>query len=260
MTVRTAAVAGSFYPGDRTALQTQVEALLRAAPAGDGPAPKVLVVPHAGYIYSGEIAARAYCLLQQAPEPPRRVVLIGPAHRVYLKGLAVPSVDEFATPLGEIPLDRAAIEQILSLPGVQASDEAHELEHSLEVQLPFLQTVLPAFTLVPVVVGHSPPGEVAAAVDTLWGGPETLVVVSSALSHFHDYATARSHDSATCERILAGDTTLDGQDACGAAALNGLLSSRCGSQLSPQLLACCNSGDTAGDRRRVVGYAAFRLD
>lgn len=259
MTKRQAAVAGSFYTGNSTALQAQLAELLGSARYYAGTSPRALVVPHAGYIYSGSTAAEAYSLLRDMPEQPSRIVLLGPAHRAYLEGLAVPSVDSFSTPLGDIPLDRGAIEQAQALPGVCVSDEAHALEHSLEVQLPFLQQVLGQFTLVPIVVGSSPAAEVAAVIDALWGGPETLVIVSSDLSHFHDYQTAQDHDSATCERIVAGDTQLKGTDACGAAALNGLFYSEHGRQLQAELLACCNSGDTGGDRQRVVGYGAFSL-
>jgi MEMO1 family protein len=259
MTRRAAAVAGSFYPGNSALLREQLEGLLLQAQPGPGQAPEALVVPHAGYVFSGSTAATAYRLLQQAAEPPSRVVLLGPAHRVYLQGLAVPSVDYFSTPLGEVPLDRASIEMALALPGVCTSDAAHELEHSLEVQLPFLQCVLPEFTLVPVVVGDSSPDEVAAVLDALWGGPETLVIISTDLSHFQDYDAAELHDQATCERILRGDTSLRGTDACGAAPLNGLLHSMHGGRLQRKLIGRCNSGDTGGDRQRVVGYGAFAL-
>ena len=240
-------------------LADQLESLLRQAQPHRGPAPKALGVPHAGYVFSGATAAEAYHLLQDIPVPPSRVVLLGPAHRVYLQGLAVPSVDYFSTPLGDVPLDRPSIERALALPGVSVSDHAHELEHSLEVQLPFLQRTLPDFSLVPVVVGDSSAEEVARLVDALWGGPETLIVISTDLSHFQDYQAAEFHDKNTCERILRGDTSLHGTDACGAAPLNGLLRSEHGSGLRRELLARCNSGDSGGDRQRVVGYGAFAL-
>lgn len=259
MRKRNAAVAGSFYPGKQAELEQQVNSLLLAVPDAGLPPVKALIVPHAGYIYSGGTAATAYDCLRRRPRTPSRVVLLGPAHRVYLRGMAVPAAECFTTPLGDIPLDTAGIAQALALPGVQASDHAHELEHSLEVQLPFLQQVLGEFTLLPILVGESPPAEVAAVIDALWGGPETLVIVSSDLSHFHDYATARAHDEDTCGRILRGDTTLRGSDACGAAPINGLLHSAHGRSLQRKLLASCNSGDTGGDRQRVVGYGAFAL-
>jgi AmmeMemoRadiSam system protein B len=173
--------------------------------------------------------------------------------------MAVPSVDAFATPLGQVPLDRACIERIATMPGVCVSDEAHRAEHSLEVQLPFLQTVLGHFSLVPVVVGDCDPDTVAAVVDALWDGPDTLLVVSTDLSHFHSYEAARRLDARTCQRLLARDSTLSGEDACGARALNGLMRSRRCRQLAIELLDLCNSGDTAGDRSRVVGYGAFLL-
>jgi AmmeMemoRadiSam system protein B len=259
MTVRKPAVAGLFYEADPDRLARHVNALMGSAAGEAGSAPRGLIVPHAGYVYSGQTAAGAYGRLLPHRNSIERVVLLGPAHRVYLRGMAVPSVDAFATPLGEIPLDRARIEQIVAMPGVCVSDEAHRAEHSLEVQLPFLQTVLGAFSLVPVVVGDCDPDRVAAVVDALWDGPETLLVVSTDLSHFHSYAEARRLDSRTCNRLLARDSTLTGEDACGARALNGLMRSRRCGRLAIDLLELCNSGDTAGDKSRVVGYGAFVL-
>ena len=173
--------------------------------------------------------------------------------------MAVPDADAFTTPLGSVPVDRAAIASIMDLPGVSVSDAAHAREHSLEVQLPFLQETLDAFTLVPVVVGHCEPDRVAAVIDALWGGPETLIVVSSDLSHFHTRAEARRRDRATCQQILARATTLGGDDACGAYAINGLMQSRSARTLTIEALDTCNSGDTSGETDRVVGYGAFIL-
>ena len=173
--------------------------------------------------------------------------------------MAVPSVDRFATPLGDVALDRKALERAATLPGVFVDDKAHAQEHSLEVQLPFLQSVLDDFTLVPVVVGDAAARDVARVIDALWGGPETLLVFSTDLSHFHDYYTARELDARTCERILGRATDLDGEDACGARVLNGLLSTEHMRDCAIELLALCNSGDTAGDRMRVVGYGAFAI-
>ncbi len=259
MTVRKPAVADLFYEADSDRLDRHINALLGAVAAPAGSAPKGLIVPHAGYVYSGQTAARAYSCLLPHKDTIERVILLGPAHRVYLRGMAVPSVDAFATPFGDIPLDRASIEQIVAMPGMCVSDEAHLAEHSLEVQLPFLQRVLGNFSLVPVVVGDCDPDKVAAVVDALWGGPETLLVVSTDLSHFHSYEEARKRDSRTCERLLARDSTLTGEEACGAYALNGLMRSRHSRQLALDLLELCNSGDTAGDKSRVVGYGAFVL-
>ena len=259
MTARTAAVAGLFYVADARRLAHHIDVLMGAAGGAAGDAPRGLIVPHAGYIYSGQTAARAYSRLLPHRNMIERVVLLGPSHRVYLRGMAIPSVDVFATPLGEVALDHASIEQIRTMQGVCVSDEAHRAEHSLEVQLPFLQTVLEHFSLVPVVVGDCDPDRVAAVVDALWSGPETLLVVSTDLSHFHNYEEARRLDEQTCQRLLARDSSLTGENACGAHALNGLMRSRCSRQLKIDLLDLCNSGDTAGDKSRVVGYGAFAL-
>ncbi len=259
MSTRQAAVAGSFYESDSGRLQQQVDQLLyaEAAPATD--LPRALIVPHAGYIYSGSTAAHAYRYLLTDPDRVKRVLLIGPAHRVYLQGIAIPSVDSFSTPLGEIPLDRNALDQIAQLPAVQVSDEAHREEHCLEVQLPFLQSVLNDFTLVPVVVGVADAAAVAAVIDALAGDPHTLVVISSDLSHFLGYSEAQRIDAATCEHILDKSTGLSGEEACGARAINGLMASSKATTLEVSLLHACNSGDTAGSANRVVGYAAFAL-
>ena len=259
MNIRKAAVAGSFYEADASRLRQHIAALLGSALDSAAGAPQALIVPHAGYIYSGRTAAQAYRLVQPWADKIERVVLFGPAHRVPLRGMAVPSVEAFATPLGNVPLDRDSIQRVSSLPGVSVSDEAHRQEHSLEVQLPFLQTVLGAFKLVPVVVGHCQPEIVATVMDAMWGGAETLLVVSTDLSHFHDYDEARQLDTLTCERLRAKDNTLSGQDACGAYALNGLMSTRHCQATQVDLVDMCNSGDTAGSRDRVVGYGAFTV-
>ena len=259
MSIREAAVAGLFYEADATRLKAQLSGFLSGSSVQALARPKVLIVPHAGYVYSGSTAASAYAQLEPLRDAIRRVVLLGPAHRVYLQGMALPSVDAFATPLGEVPLERAALDAIAAMPGVCVDDEAHREEHSLEVQLPFLQTLLTRFSLLPVVVGDCDPNRVGAVLDELWGGAETLVVISSDLSHFHPYDEARQIDAATCARILQKSTGLSGAEACGARALNGLMSARHCQDLSVDLLAVCNSGDTAGDRQRVVGYGAFQL-
>ena len=186
-------------------------------------------------------------------------MLLGPAHRVYLQGMALPSVDAFATPLGDVPIDAKGVRQALELPGTQISDAAHAAEHSLEVHLPFLQTVLDDFRLVPIVVGICPAREVEAVLETLWGGDETLIVVSSDLSHFHSYDEARGIDANTTARIEATETTLQGEEACGAYAVNGLLLAAKTRGMRVRTLDVRNSGDTAGDKRRVVGYGAYAL-
>jgi hypothetical protein len=260
--IRPAAVAGMFYPGESGALAAEVARFLGSGDAELAPRlafPKALVVPHAGYVYSGAIAARAYQELSAARGIVRRVVLLGPAHRVPVRGLAAPRVEGFETPLGAVPLDRAALRSVADLPQVVPSDPAHALEHSLEVQLPFLQTMLGEFFLVPFAVGMASVTEVAAVLERLWGGAETLVVISTDLSHYHAYADARRIDAATLARIAARATDIDHDEACGATPLNGLLSCARKRGIPVRLLAACNSGDTAGGKDSVVGYSSFAL-
>lgn len=259
MTVRQPAVAGMFYAAGPEALQQDVDRLLSGAGNHTGCVPKAMIVPHAGYVYSGPVAAEAYGLLRPARDRIRRVVLFGPSHRVYLDGMGIPSVDKFATPLGEVPLDRQTLAMVAPLPGVRVSDAAHKDEHSLEVQLPFLQTVLSDFELAPIVVGDCNADLVADVMDAVWGGPETLVLVSSDLSHYLSYGDAKEVDENTCRRILNKETTLSGHEACGAYAVNGLMRSRHSVPLTVQTLDLRNSGDTAGTKDRVVGYGAFVL-
>lgn len=257
---RRPAVAGAFYPGQGPALASTVASLLSAAQAqvdSTADVPKALIVPHAGYIYSGPTAALAYAQLTSARHTIRRVVLLGPVHRVAVRGLALPGTNAFATPLGEIPIDRDAVAALAHLPQVVTSPAAHAPEHSLEVQLPFLQAVLQDFTLVPLAVGDATPAEVAQVLEALWGGPETLVVVSSDLSHFLPYRTAQAIDQDTVQHILTLDGPISHQQACGGTPINGLLLAARRHQLQPRLLALCNSGDSAGDKQRVVGYAAM---
>ncbi len=257
--IRPPAVAGAFYPADPLVLARDVRSYLAAAAVADASPPKALIVPHAGYIYSGAVAARAYALLAPARATVRRIVLFGPAHRVPLRGLALPAARAFATPLGCVRIDADGARAALGLPQVSASDVAHNLEHSLEVQLPFLQSVLDDFTLLPFAVGAASPAQVAEVLDLFWGGPETLIVISSDLSHFHAYAAAQGIDQGTVGAILAFEPSIEHEQACGATPINGLLLSARRRGLTIDLLDRCNSGDTAGDRSRVVGYAAFAL-
>jgi AmmeMemoRadiSam system protein B len=248
-----------FYPGDAAALRALVTEQLRDNPS-PGPMPKALIAPHAGYVYSGPIAARAYNRLASASGAIRRVILLGPAHRVALHGLALPTTTAFRTPLGDVPLDTDAMEGLAALPQLVRSDEAHRLEHSLEVHLPFLQAQLGEFKLVPLVVGWTSPEAVAAVLERLWGGHETLVVVSSDLSHYHPYEDARRRDMDTAGRIERLELPLEGEQACGSHPLNGLLSLTRRLDLKVTRLDLRNSGDTAGSRDRVVGYGAWVLD
>jgi len=261
--IRQPAVAGAFYPAQKQILMEDISALLDASryshsdnTDADAP-PKAIIVPHAGYIYSGEVAAAAYARLAAARDTIKRVILLGPVHRVPVRGLALPGFEVFATPLGEVQVDYAAVAAIEHLPQVVISPEAHLPEHSLEVQLPFLQSVLDDFKIVPLAVGDATPAEVAEVLDTLWGGAETLIVVSSDLSHFFPYQTAQVLDSQTVQDILSLTHHLNHEQACGGTPVNGLLLAARRHHLQPHLLDLRNSGDTAGDKSRVVGYASF---
>lgn len=259
-TVRPPAVAGAFYPGQASVLRHDVTALLgQARPGADpgSPAPKALIVPHAGYIYSGATAALAYAPLASARASIRRVILLGPVHRVPVRGLALPGVAAFDTPLGRIDIDQEAVAAIAQMPQVVISRAAHAQEHSLEVQLPFLQAVLDDFKLVPLAVGDATPAQVAEVLDALWGGDETLIVISSDLSHFLPYGTAQAVDRDTVKNMMQLNSSITHHQACGAAPVNGLLQAARQHHLQPELLGLCNSGDTAGDKGHVVGYAAL---
>ncbi|MFZ1413198.1 MAG: AmmeMemoRadiSam system protein B [Defluviicoccus sp.] len=258
--VRPAAVAGLFYPAGQRELDAAVRAMLAAVPpfAADEPLPKAIIAPHAGYIYSGPVAATAYARLARLKGRVKRVVLIGPSHRVCLEGLAVPRCDAFATPLGPVAVDRAAIKDVLSLDTVTELDAAHAEEHCLEVHLPFLQEVLGTFAIVPLVVGDARTADVAAVLERLWGADETLIVVSSDLSHYLTYESARTLDAATCRAIeMLDPAVISREQACGGAAVKGLLALAKRRHLAVWTLDLRNSGDTAGDRRRVVGYGAW---
>jgi hypothetical protein len=250
-----------FYPGDRDQLAATVDGLLAKASPASGKAPKALVVPHAGYIYSGPIAASAYVRLRDAAPRLRRVVLLGPAHRVWMQGLALPAAEGLETPLGILPVDREGAAVVARLPQVSSAARPHAQEHSLEVQLPFLQRVLPGVPVVPLVVGDASAEQVAEVLEQLWGGDETLILISSDLSHYLPYEEARAVDRKTADRILALDAEhLDTDMACGAIPMSGLLLAARRRGLRAQELDVRNSGDTAGDRSRVVGYGSFAFD
>ena len=256
--VRPAAVAGMFYPADRAELAREVSKMLdetRGTPLAPG-FPKGLVVPHAGYVYSGPVAASAYALLRPAAGIVTRVVLLGPCHRVAVRGLALPAAAEFQTPLGRIEVDQDAANTIRRLPQVTVNAATHAYEHSLEVQLPFLQQVLGRFKLVPLVVGDATVAEVAEVLDRLWGGAETLIVISSDLSHYHPYKEAQAIDRDTVRAILDFRLEIDPLQACGAVPVTGFLRAAKARALQPELMDVRNSGDTAGGRDRVVGYAS----
>lgn len=263
-TTRPAALAGYFYPADPDELRTTVAGFLAEAkpqvPRSAQTGPKAIIVPHAGYIYSGAVAGKAYELLAGDTARFRRVVLLGPTHRVYVRGLAAPNAAYFATPLGDVTIDRAALEGLKDLREIVFNDDAHAAEHSLEVQLPFLQRVALGATLVPLAVGDTTPRAVAEVLERFWADPATLIVISSDLSHFHSYADAKRRDSATATSIehLAGEE-LDPEQACGFLPIAGLLAlaKRKGARIERVDLR--NSGDTAGPRDRVVGYGAWAI-
>jgi AmmeMemoRadiSam system protein B len=256
--IRPAAVAGTFYPGQTDVLRRDLQQMLTdASDHAVHRLPKAIIVPHAGYIYSGPIAAKAYARLKPFGGQIRRVVLLGPVHRVPVRGLALPGVDAFATPLGTVPIDQDAASQIKGLPQVTESAAAHAWEHSLEVQLPFLQSVLGNFQLIPLAVGDATAEEVAGVLDALWGGDETLIVISSDLSHFLPYDAAKRIDRETAQAILDLRGPIDHEQACGGTPVNGLLVAAKRRHMKPELLDLRNSGDTAGDPDRVVGYGSF---
>jgi AmmeMemoRadiSam system protein B/AmmeMemoRadiSam system protein A len=260
---RPSAIASSFYPGDAQALAREVDGHLHAAALGMPRSmlqqPKVLIAPHAGHVYSGGTAARAYARIQPFAGAIRRVVLLGPAHRVYFQGVALPGTGAWVTPLGAVPIDTLGADAVADLPFVVTRADAHGPEHSLEVHLPFLQRVLGDFELLPLVVGDVAPAHVAALIARLWGGPETLILISTDLSHFHAYDEAQRIDAASCAQVMALDASLTHEQACGATPVNALLQLARARGLRIEQIERCNSGDTAGDRERVVGYASFAL-
>lgn len=254
---RRPAVAGAFYPSQPQTLLRQIDELLAAVEAPAGPPPKALIVPHAGYIYSGLTAAHGYAALAPLRNIVTRVVLLGPVHRVPVRGLALPGVEAFVTPLGSVPLDMEAMTRVVQLPQVVESVAAHAWEHSLEVQVPFIQCVLGNFSLVPLAVGDATPEEVAEVLECLWGGTETLIVVSSDLSHYLPYELSARADKETVRAILNLSGPLSHSQACGGTPINGLMIVARQYGLIPHLLDLRNSGDTAGGRDRVVGYGAL---
>ncbi|SEH26027.1 AmmeMemoRadiSam system protein B [Magnetospirillum fulvum] len=259
--IRPTAVAGQFYPTDPAEIRQICAALLAAAPPARPPVPKAIIVPHAGWIYSGPIAAAAYAQMAPARGKVRRVVLLGPSHRIALRGLALSSADQWASPLGPVGLDHDGTQRLATLPGLGLFDPAHAQEHALEVQLPFLQTVLGNdFRMLPLVVGDASAETVAAALDAVWGGPETLIVISTDLSHYLDYESCRRRDQSTAAAIERFDPDgLDHESACGRVPLAGLLLAAKRRAMRIERLDLRNSGDTAGPRDRVVGYGAWAL-
>lgn len=261
--VRPAAHAGTFYSGEPGRLRAEIAALMAPVAASLGPSSnepllKAFIVPHAGYIYSGPIAASAYARLALRRTEIRRVVLVGPSHFASFRGVATSGVDWFASPLGLVPVDVAGVSQACALPGVRVWDGPHEPEHCLEVQIPFLQSVLDEFSIVPLLASETGTNEIGALLEALWGGPETCLIVSSDLSHYHDSATARDQDAATARHIeMLNPDALSPDDACGRIPICGLLEAASRRGLRGLTVDLRNSGDTAGSTQRVVGYGAF---
>jgi len=262
MSIRNAAVAGAFYPANKAQLFRDVRNLLAADSFHDHRAlestfPKALILPHAGYIYSGPVAAEGYRLLGKYKDAINRVVILGPSHRVAFQGIALPQNDYFSTPLGSIPVDPEAVSQLQDMPFVFQSEDAHREEHSLEVHLPFLQVQLDNFSIIPLVVGDASPSQVAEVIEKYIGLPGVLVIISTDLSHFHGYQQAKDIDLRTSSQICSKYNQIRGEQACGCRPLNGLLALAAEYHLQVRELAVCNSGDTAGDKNRVVGYGAY---
>jgi AmmeMemoRadiSam system protein B len=257
ISLRPPVVAGLFYPGSADELARAVEQMLSSAPQQAALPVKAVIVPHAGYIYSGAVAASLYASLASRHDSIRRIVLLGPSHRVTFAGLALPACQAFSTPLGTVPLDQEAMARLKTLPQVAVDDAAHAQEHALEVQLPFLQSVFSDFSLVPLLVGRASAEDIAEALEMVWGDAATLIVISSDLSHYLPYAQARKMDSRTARQIIELRPELTHEQACGAMPVNGLLLAARRHALHGKLIDLRNSGDTAGDRQRVVGYGAF---
>mgnify|MGYP000143707829 CR=1 FL=1 len=267
VSIRHPAVAGSFYPDSKQQLSAEVEDYLAQTPFSTD-VPKVLIVPHAGFYYSGRVAGQGYCYLKNIAKSINRVILLGPSHKVALHGCAVPSYDKFSTPLGSIIIDKEACQDLTTKNLAQFNDLSHQWEHSLEVQLPFLQKCLNEFTLIPIVVGNCQPSKVKQLLNALLNkdnqeneknNSSTLIVVSTDLSHYHQYDSARVIDNNTIADILALQTNISPEHACGCHALNGLLSLAAEKSWQARLISKTNSGDVSGDKSRVVGYASFIL-
>ena len=263
MTIRNAAVAGQFYSDKPDQLHHDVMHYLRETRTSfisdqiDPLHIKAIVVPHAGYIYSGGVAASAYNAIAARKSQIKRIILLGPSHRVPLRTIALPDADTFTTPLGDIPLDTDTMQRLKSFQDVEVNALAHQYEHSLEVQLPFLQSVLDDFLLIPLVVGHVSPQSVEQLLELFIDSAENLIVISSDLSHFHPYSEAQQIDTNTSELIEAKFYNLHGEQACGCNPLNGLLKLAADKHLSVTTIDQCNSGDTAGSKDQVVGYGAY---
>lgn len=260
LSIRPAAVAGMFYSNDPDQLRADILHYLKGAKRDLNTPPKAIIAPHAGYVYSGPVAASAYAQLEPLAQSIKHVILLGPSHRLAFRGIATPGADVFSTPLGQVKINHALCHAAEQFDFVHPVPAAHAQEHSLEVQLPFLQTLLEDFDLTPLLVGDCHPDDVARLLDTLWGGDDTVIVISSDLSHYHNYEVARRLDANTSrfiEQLQPENISYD--DACGRTPLNGLLTLAKQKQLKIDTLDLRNSGDTAGSKDRVVGYGAYAV-
>ncbi|MCL2736013.1 MAG: AmmeMemoRadiSam system protein B [Propionibacteriaceae bacterium] len=265
MQIRPTAVAGFFYPDDPQQLRAIVTGFLEDARGGAqahprGVAPdsvQGVIAPHAGYIYSGLTAGSAYVQLEPLADRVRHVVIVGPTHRVGIHGIALPDADAMATPLGLVPLWAEGVSRALACPRVEVSEAVHAQEHSLEVQLPFLQMTLPDVDVLPLAAGWVEPQDVALVLSDVADPADTAIIISSDLSHYHPYAEARRIDQETVRQILRRDPLVSHDQACGATGINALTLVSNQRGLHPVLIGMCTSGDTAGDKKAVVGYAAF---
>lgn len=256
--IKKPAVAGAFYPDEPDILNNMVEHLFDAI-TWAGSSPKAIIAPHAGYIYSGIAAACAYQCLEMMPYI-KNIILVGPSHYIAFNGVAYSDYDTFITPLGELFVNTNLIQQIAKLPATQHFNDAFSREHCLEVQFPFLQKKLNEFTIVPLLVSGANKQTVASVLEALWGDKETLVIISSDLSHYHDYLTAQQLDSETSQAIVNLDADNIKEDsACGRIAIRGLLHLAKQKKMQAKKILQINSGDTAGDKQRVVGYGAYHF-
>jgi len=259
MNIRPAAVADIFYTANGTELAAQVSDFMDADEVTNI-VPKALIVPHAGYIYSGGTAGKGFALVKKLTAAVNKIVLIGPCHRVWIQGLAIPDCQYFETPLGKIEVDSKTLNELVKFPQVTISDQAHAQEHSLEVQLPFLQSIFDQFKLIPLVAGEVSEDAFIEVLEYLWGGEETLIVISSDLSHFLDYDAAVAIDNKTSQAIESFEAgSINSDMACGSAGIKALLSLAKNKNLHVKTIHQCNSGDTAGDKDRVVGYGTYAI-
>ncbi len=256
--VRTTAVAGAFYPSEPEILSKDIQRYIEETPSVSLPVPKAIIVPHAGYEYSAGVAASAYKLLKSGRKSIKKVVILAPSHKIGFNGMALTKASAYETPLGNVEIDKEMNEQLLALPLVDYLEEAHKSEHSLEVQLPFLKEALDDFKLIPVITGNASPTDVETLLETVWGKKDTLIVISTDLSHYLPYNEACILDNKTKTAIENLDIdSIEQEQACGYVPLKGMLTIAKAKKMQVETLEVKNSGDTSGSKNRVVGYGAW---